>query len=105
MSKAENTEYLYKLKKGLTHHEMAYTEEGKDIGVVIDGKFDFEKHIHVKINKASSTRAHGDMIETCKLLHDKYNGEYSQLVKLHANQISREGTRGTALSCVRSIQS
>ena len=35
-----------------------------------------------------------DMIETYKLLHDKYYGEYSQLVKLHASHISREGTRG-----------
>ena len=34
------------------------------------------------------------MIETFKLLHDKYYGEYSQLVKLHASHISREGTRG-----------
>ena len=39
-------------------------------------------------------RARGDMIETFKLLHDKYYGEYSQLVKLHASHISREGTRG-----------
>ena len=39
-------------------------------------------------------RACGDMIETYKLLHDKYYGEYSQLVKLHASHISREGTRG-----------
>ncbi len=39
-------------------------------------------------------RARGDMIETSKLLHDKYYGEYSQLVKLHASHISREGTRG-----------
>ena len=28
-------------------------------------------------------RARGDMIETFKLLHDKYYGEYFQLVKLH----------------------
>ena len=34
------------------------------------------------------------MIETYKLLHDKYYGEYSQLVKLHASHISKEGTRG-----------
>ena len=39
-------------------------------------------------------RARGDMIETYKLLHDKYYGEYSQLVKLHASHISKEGTRG-----------
>ena len=45
------------------------------------------------------------MIETFKLLHDIYYGEYSQLVKLHASHISREGTRGTDLSCVRRVQS
>ena len=37
------------------------------------------------------------MIETYKLLHDKYFGEYSQLIKLHASHISREGTRGHSL--------
>ena len=54
-------------------------------------------------------RARGDMVETFKLLvlHDKYYGEYSQLVKIHASHISREGTRGqcTILSCVRRVQS
>ena len=155
---------------------MNYTEEEKDLGVpvVIDGKLDFDRHINIKINKASSImavirrsfvslngvnfvplykslvrshleyasciwspykkkhieaiervqrratkqlpgmkdlpyperlkilklptlvyrRARGDMIETYKLLHDKYYGEYSQLVKLHASHISKEGTRG-----------
>ena len=39
-------------------------------------------------------RARGDMIETFKLSHYIYYGEYSQLVKLHASHISREGTSG-----------
>ena len=45
LRKAENTEYFYKLKEGDTRHELAYTctEEEKDLGVVIDGKLDFEK--------------------------------------------------------------
>ena len=174
LGKADNTKYFYKLKEGDTHHELAYTEEEKDLGVVIDGKLDFEKHINININKACGImavirrsfvslngvnfvplykslvrshleyasciwspynknhieavervqrratkqlpgmkdlpyperlkilklptlvyrRARGDMIETFKLLHDKYYGEYSQLVKLHASHISREGTRG-----------
>ena len=51
MGKAEHTEYFYKLKEGDTHHELAYTEEEKDLSVVIDGKLDFEKHINTKINK------------------------------------------------------
>ena len=32
-------------------YELAYTEEENDIGVVIDDKLDFEKHINTKINK------------------------------------------------------
>ena len=174
LGKAGDTEYSYKLKEGDTYHELSYTEEEKDLGVVIDGKLDFNRHINIKINKASSImavirrsfvslngvnfvplykslvrshleyasciwspykkkhieaiervqrratkqlpgmkdlpyperlkilklptlmyrRARGDMIETYKLLHDKYYGEYSQLVRLHASHISKEGTRG-----------
>ena len=174
LGKAGDTEYSYQLKEGDTYHELSYTEEEKDLGVVIDGKLDFDRHINIKINKASSImavirrsfvslngvnfvplykslvrshleyasciwspykkkhieaiervqrratkqlpgmkdlpyperlkilklptlvyrRARGDMIETYKLLHDKYYGEYSQLVKLHASHISKEGTRG-----------
>ena len=174
LGKAGDTEYSYQLKEGDTYHELSYTEEEKDLGVVIDGKLDFDRHINIKINKANSImavirrsfvslngvnfvplykslvrshleyasciwspykkkhieaiervqrratkqlpgmkdlpyperlkilklptlvyrRARGDMIETYKLLHDKYYGEYSQLVKLHASHISKEGTRG-----------
>ena len=36
---------------------MTYTEKDTDIGVVIDGKLDFEKHINFKINNASSIMA------------------------------------------------
>ena len=173
LGKAGDTEYSYQLKEGDTYHELS-TEEEKDLGVVIDGKLDFDRHINIKINKASSImavirrsfvslngvnfvplykslvrshleyasciwspykkkhieaiervqrratkqlpgmkdlpyperlkilklptlvyrRARVDMIETYKLLHDKYYGEYSQLVKLHASHISKEGTRG-----------
>ena len=51
--------YFYKLNEEdrPTHHEMAYTEEEKDLGVVIDGKLDFEKHINIKINNASGIMA------------------------------------------------
>ena len=47
----------YKLKEGDTYHELSYTEEEKDLGVVIDGKLDFDRHINIKINKASSIMA------------------------------------------------
>ena len=36
---------------------MAYTEEEKDLVVVIDGKLDFEKYINIKINKACGIMA------------------------------------------------
>ena len=42
--------FFYKLKEEDTHHEMTYTEKDTDLGVVIDGKLDFEKHINFKIN-------------------------------------------------------
>ena len=45
------------LKEGDTHHEIAYTEEEKDLGVLIDGKLEFEKHINTKINKSCSIMA------------------------------------------------
>ena len=57
LGKADNTKYFYKLKEGDTHHELAYTEEEKDLGVVIDGKLDFEKHINININKACGIMA------------------------------------------------
>ena len=39
---------------GKVHHE---SEEEKDLGVVIDGKLDFEKHINININKACGIMA------------------------------------------------
>ena len=49
--------FFYKLKEGDTYHDITYTEEEKDLGVVIDGKLDFDKQINIKINKASSIMA------------------------------------------------
>ena len=55
LGKAGETEYFfYKLKEGDTYHDITYTEEEKDLGVVTDGKLDFDKQINIKINKASS---------------------------------------------------
>ena len=48
---------FYKLKEEDTHHEITYSEEETDPGVVVDGKLNFEKHINIKINKASSIMA------------------------------------------------
>ena len=39
-------------------------------------------------------RNRGDMIETYKILHNKYYGDVSNFIKLHTNCVSREGIRG-----------
>ena len=57
LGKAENTGYLCKLKEGDSHQELAYTDEEKDLGIVIGGKLDFEKHINITINKACGIMA------------------------------------------------
>ena len=44
------------------------------------------------------------MIETFMLLHDKYYGEYSQLVKLHASYLQR-GDNGAPFFSARRVQS
>ena len=37
------------------------------------------------------------MIETYKLVHNKYDGDVSSLVKMHKNYVPREGMRGHGL--------
>ena len=170
-------DHVYTLNVDNTVHELRYTDEEKDIGVIVDSKLEFDKHIYQQINKASSimavirrsfitlnvtnftplykalVRSHleyascvwspykqkykqaiekvqrratkqlpgmndrsyqqrleilklptlvyrrirGDMIETYKLVHNKYDVDVSSLVKMHANYVPREGTRGHGL--------
>ena len=39
-------------------------------------------------------RTRGDMIETYKILHNKYYCDVANIIKLHKNCVSREGIRG-----------
>ena len=165
---------VYTLNVDNTNHELGHVTEVQDIGVIVDAKLEFDKHIYTKINKASSimavirrsfttlnktnfpplfkalVRSHleyassvwspykqkhkeaiekvqrratkqlpgmkdisyqerlailklptlvyrrnrGDMIETYKILHNKYYGDVSNIIKLHTNCVSREGIGG-----------
>ena len=38
-------------------HELGYTSEEKDIGVIIDPNLEFDKHLYFKVSKANSTMA------------------------------------------------
>ena len=42
-------------------------------------------------------RSRGDMIEVYKLFHGKYDSDVSNIVKLHKDSDTREGTRGHSL--------
>ena len=39
-------------------------------------------------------RTRGDMIETYKILHNKYYCDVANIIKLHTNRVSRDGIRG-----------
>jgi len=47
-------EFKYSMKSGTERQILIRTTEEKDIGVTIDSKLEFEKHINEKINKANS---------------------------------------------------
>ena len=55
-----------KLKEGDTHHEITPTGEDNYLGVVIDGKLDFEKHINIKASSISHRKILC-ITEWCKL--------------------------------------
>ena len=48
---------VYTLKVDNMDHELGYVTEEQDIGVIVDAKLEFYKHIYTKINKASSIMA------------------------------------------------
>ena len=58
IGKAQTYEYKYTLKVNNVNHELEYniTEE-KDIGVIIDCKLKFDKHMNFKTNNASGIMA------------------------------------------------
>ena len=66
----------------------------------LPGMKDLSYQERLKILKLPSLvyrRTRGDMIETYKLLHNTYDSEVSNIVKLHEDNTSREATRGHSL--------
>ena len=57
IGKAKTDEYRYTLNVNNVNHELEYITEEKDIGVIIDCKLEFDKHVNFKINKASGIMA------------------------------------------------
>ena len=53
IGKAKTDEYRYTLNVNNVNDELEYITEEKDIGVIIDCKLEFHKHVNFKINKAS----------------------------------------------------
>ena len=50
-----------------------------------------------KLPTLAYRRTCGDMIEVCKLLQGKYDSDVSNIVKLHKDSDTREGSRGHTL--------
>ena len=70
------------LHDGSIIHELGYTSEEKDIGVIIDSNLEFDKHVYFKVNKANSTMA---VIRRSfqKLDGDTFVPLYKALVRTH----------------------
>ena len=56
-----------------------------------------ERLQRLKIPTLAYRRTRGDMIDVYKLLHGKYDSDVSNIVKLHKDSDTREGTRGHSL--------
>ena len=59
-----------------------------------------ERLQRLKLPTLAYRRTHGDMVEVYKLLHGKYDSDVSNIVKLHKESDTREGTRGQLQSCL-----
>ena len=57
LGKKVEQEYAYNLNVDNTAHELRKIEEEKDIGVIIDSRLQFDKHMNQKIIKANSIMA------------------------------------------------
>ena len=57
LGKPLEEQFKYTLHDGSIIHELGYTSEEKDIGVIIDSNLEFDKHVYFKVNKANSTMA------------------------------------------------
>ena len=56
-----------------------------------------ERLQRLKLPTLAYRRTRGDMIEVYKLLHGKYDSDVSNIIKLHKDSDTREGTRGHSL--------
>ena len=60
--------------------------------------FPYEERLErLKLPTLAYRRTRGDMIEVYKLLQGKYDSDVSNIVKLHKDSDTREGTRGHSL--------
>ena len=46
------------LQNGTMRHELGYTSEEKNIGVIIDSNPEIDNHVYFKVDKANSTIRH-----------------------------------------------
>ena len=51
LGKPLEEQFKYTLHDGTIRHELGYTSEEKDIGVIIDSNLEFDKHVYFKVNK------------------------------------------------------
>ena len=56
-----------------------------------------ERLQRLKLPTLAYRRTRGDMIEVYKLLHGKYDSDVSNIIKLHKDSDTREGTRDHSL--------
>ena len=57
MGPTDEDNVIYELNTGDNSYELGLTVEETDIGVIIDPKLEFDRHMQMKINKASSIMA------------------------------------------------
>ena len=86
IGKSNINKHQYKLKED--GNTLQYTESEKDIGVTIDEKLSFDKHISEKVNKANSIMG---LIRTMEYMdNNSFKLLYTALVRPHleyANQV------------------
>ena len=82
LGKPLEDQFKYTLHDGTIRHELGYTSEEKDIGVIIDSSLEFDKHVYFKVNKANSTMA---VIRRSfqKLDEDTFVPLYKAVVRTH----------------------
>ena len=63
----------------------------------LPGKKNIPYEERLKLPTLTHRRTRGDMIEVYKLLHGKYDSDVSNIIKLHKDSDTWEGTRGHSL--------